>query len=70
MVFAFSMIFLVSCSSMGVRKSVLIEDVPISYVYTENSGPTVVFEAGGARGTLKTWKPVYKDVAEYTVYGG
>ncbi len=62
---AFSMMFLVSCSSMGVRQSVLIKDVPISYIFTENDGPTVVFEAGGGE-TLETWKPVFKDVAKYT----
>lgn len=60
-----TMLFLASCSSKPVSKSISIEGDPISYVFTENNGPTVVFEAGGGR-TLDDWKRVFNDVAEYT----
>jgi pimeloyl-ACP methyl ester carboxylesterase len=46
-------------------KSVNIEGGPVSYVFSENGGPTVVFDAGGG-GTLNDWRRVYNDVAEYT----
>lgn len=64
-IFIFSIMFLASCSSMPVSKSVLIEDAPISYVFSENAGPTVVFDAGGGR-TLEDWRYVFNDVAENT----
>lgn len=65
LVVIFSIMFLASCSSMPVSKSVLIEDAPISYVFSENAGPTVVFDAG-ACGTFNDWRYVFNDVAEYT----
>lgn len=64
-VFTLGVLFFSSCTSMGVRKSADIEGAPISYVYTENCGPTVVFEAGWGGG-LEAWKAVFKDVAVYT----
>ncbi len=60
-----SMLFLASCSSMPASKSVDIEGRAVSYVFSDNSGPTVVFDAGGGRG-LDDCKRVFNDVAENT----
>jgi pimeloyl-ACP methyl ester carboxylesterase len=45
------------------------QTTPISYVFTDDGGPTVVFEAGcdtGPNAGLNSWKYVFKDVAEHT----
>lgn len=60
-----TMLLLTSCSSMPFSKSADIEGGPISYVFSENAGPTVVFDAA-AGGTLNDWRYVFNDVAEYT----
>jgi pimeloyl-ACP methyl ester carboxylesterase len=62
--FIFIAIILSSCA-MGRVHSEFIHGAPIAYVSVGDESPVVIFEAG-LGDTLKSWKPVYSGVSEFT----
>ena len=58
-------LLVVGACAMGVQHAEFVGGTQLFYVTKGDSAPTVVFEAGMGDG-LKTWEPVFNDVAEFS----